>query len=235
MPQGKNYQEFLSNNKNKSQLLKKFTEYLTHENTRKDLGRTTFNIEKDTVLISQSQQQSLFTSNQEEANTRIALHCSESSNLVLVKAKDTDILILMVYAFALTSPPYDWYLQIDNGKIVSVEKIYQNFGKTTSLCLPQFHSLTGCDTVSHFFGISKTCVFERLLKDASAAHLIEKLGKSASTVSEGLLCQVMIFIQKYVYRGKTNEELVETRMRQYNTMKTKTTQTILPDPHSLKL
>ena len=122
MPQGKNYQEFLSNTKNKSQLLKKFTEYLTHENTQKDLGRTTFNIEKDTVLISQSQQQSLFTSNQEEADTRIAPHCSESSKPVLVKAKDTDILVLMVYAFALTSPPYDWYLQIDNGKIVSAKK-----------------------------------------------------------------------------------------------------------------
>ena len=70
-------------------------------------------------------------------------------------------------------------------------------------------------------------------KDTSAAHLIEKLGESA-TASEDLLYQVMSFIQKYVYRGKTNEELVETRMRQYNTMKTKTTQTILPDPHSLK-
>ena len=102
------------------------------------------------------------------------------------------------------------------------------------MCLPQFHSLTGCDTVSHFFGISKTCVFERLLKDTSAPHLIEKPGESA-TVNEDLLYQVMGFIQKYVYRGKTNEELVETRMRQYNTMKTKTTQTILPDPHSLKL
>ena len=102
------------------------------------------------------------------------------------------------------------------------------------MCLPQFHSLTGCDTVSHFFGIPKACVFEQLLKDTSAAHLTEKLGKSASTVSEDLLCQVMSFIQKYVYRGKTNEELVETRMRQYNTMKTNTTQTILPDPHSLK-
>ena len=75
-------------------------------------------------MISQSQQQSLFSSNQEEADTRIALHCSESSKPVLVKAKDTDILILMVYAFALTSPPYDWYLQIDNGKIVSIKKIY---------------------------------------------------------------------------------------------------------------
>ena len=157
-----------------------------------------------TVLISHSQQQSLFTSNQEEADTRIALHCSESSNPVLVKAKDTDILILMVYAFALTSPPYDWYLQIDNGKIVSVKKIYQNFGKTTSLCLPQFHSLIGGDTITHFFGISKTCVFERLLEDTSATHLIEKLGGSA-TVSEDLLDQLMSFIQ--------NTYIVKKRMK----------------------
>ena len=34
----------------------------------------------------------------------------------------------MVYAFALTWP-YDWYLQIGSGKIVSVKKIYQNFEK----------------------------------------------------------------------------------------------------------
>ena len=123
--QVKNYQEFLSNTKNKSQLLKKFTEYLTHENTRENLmDRTTLNIEKDTVLISQSQQQSLFTSNQEKADTRIAQHCSESSKIVLVKAKDTDVLILMVYAFALTSPPCDWYLQIENGMIISVKKMY---------------------------------------------------------------------------------------------------------------
>ena len=68
MPQGKNYQEILSNTENKSQLLKKSTEYLTQENTRKDLmGCSTLNIEENTVLTSQSQQQSLFTSNQEEA------------------------------------------------------------------------------------------------------------------------------------------------------------------------
>ena len=61
------------------------------------MGCTTLNIEKGTVLIPQSQQQSLFTSNQEEADTRIALQCSESSKPVFVKAKDTDILILMMY------------------------------------------------------------------------------------------------------------------------------------------
>ena len=48
MTQGKNYQKFLSNTKNKSQLLKILNEYLTHENTRKDLlGRTTLYIEKN--------------------------------------------------------------------------------------------------------------------------------------------------------------------------------------------
>ena len=138
MPQGKNCREFLSNIQNKSQLLKLFIEYLTQENTRKVLmGRAILNIEKDTVLISQSQQQSLFTLNEEEANTRIALHCSERIKAVFVKAKDT-VLILMVYAFAITFPPYDWYLQIDNGKIVSIKKIYQVFGKIASLCLRHF-------------------------------------------------------------------------------------------------
>ena len=34
------------------------------------MGRTTLNIEKDTVLMPQSQQQSLFTSNQEEADNQ---------------------------------------------------------------------------------------------------------------------------------------------------------------------
>ena len=111
--------------------------------------------------------------------------------------------------------------------------MYQNFGKTCSLCLHQFHSLTGCDTVSNFFGIPKTCVFQRLLKVTSATYLSENFGESA-IVNEDLLYQVMSFIQKYVYRGKTDEELVETRMRLYNTMKTKTTQTILPGPHNLK-
>ena len=54
---------------------------------------------------------------------RRALHCSGTSKPVLVKAKDTYILILMAYAFALTSPPYSWYPQVARGKIVIIKKI----------------------------------------------------------------------------------------------------------------
>ena len=134
----------------------------------------------------------------------------------------TVILILMGYACALSSPPYDWYPQ---KRLLALEifiKICSKFN-TTSLCLPQFHFLTGCDTVIHIFTISKT----------SAIYLIGTLGKS-TTASENLTYHVMGFIQKYINHGKTNEELVEMRMGQYNTMETKTTHTILLDPHSFK-
>ena len=52
------------------------------------MGHTTLNIEKDRLLILEPQQQSLFTSNQEEIDTRIALNGSDGSKPVLVKAKD---------------------------------------------------------------------------------------------------------------------------------------------------
>ena len=112
----------------------------------------------------------------------------------------------------------------------------KNFGKTTSLCLLQFHTLTGWDIVSHFFGIPKACGFQRLLEDTRVAYLVEKLGDlgESATVSENLTYQVRSFIQIYIYLGKTNEESLEARMRQYNTMKTRTTRTILPDLPSLK-
>ena len=48
------------------------------------MGRTTLNIKKDIVLISpQAHQQSIFLTKQEETGTKIALYCSESSNLYI--------------------------------------------------------------------------------------------------------------------------------------------------------
>ena len=102
------------------------------------MGRTPLNIEKDTVLISQSQQQSLFTSNQEEADTRVALHCSESSKPVLVKAEDTDVLILMVYAFALTSPPYDRFYRQTMARLLTLKTFIKILEKQLACAFVSF-------------------------------------------------------------------------------------------------
>ena len=172
------------------------------------MGHATLNIEKDTVLISQSQQKSLFTSNQEEADTRIAMHCSESSKPVFVKSKDTDILNLMVYPFAITSPPYDWCLQTDNNKIFSIKKIIKILEKQLVCVYLSFILLLAVTYQKR--------VFERLLKDISPAHLIEKIAELV-TVSENSTYQVTSFSQKYIYRGKTNEELVDRLSSQTHT------------------
>ena len=47
------------------------------------MGRTSLNIKKDRVLRSQAHQQSIFLTKQEETGTKIALYCSESSNLYI--------------------------------------------------------------------------------------------------------------------------------------------------------
>ena len=60
----------------------------------------------------------------------------------------------MVDAFAITSPPYNWYLQVDNDKTVSIKKTINFLKKNpTSLCLSKLHSVTGSDNFSQFFGI----------------------------------------------------------------------------------
>lgn len=77
-----------------------------------------------------------------------------------------------------------------------LKKNYKNFEKTTTLRVNQFHPLIGCCTVSHFFRILKKSVFQRILKDTSAAHDIENFSKSA-TINEKVTYQVMRLTQKY--------------------------------------
>ena len=52
--------------------------------------------------------------------------------------------------------------------------------------------------------------------------MIVELG-SSNIITESVNNKVTKFIHRYVYRGKEVKEIVETRMRQYNENKTKTT------------
>ena len=68
--------------------------------------------------------------------------------------KDTDLLILMVNAYAELRHVCDWLMKIDEGKFVNIRKIAEHFGQDISLHLLHLHSLTGCDT-SYFYGVGK--------------------------------------------------------------------------------
>ena len=64
----------------------------------------------------------------------------------------------MIYAYVVQQPEYDWYMQTGKDSFVSIRKIYEKFGSTICLLLPKFHAIIGCDTVTHFFTVSKRVV-----------------------------------------------------------------------------
>ena len=76
-------------------------------------------------------------------------------------AKGINILILIIYAYAVQQPEHDWYMQTDKDTFASIRKIHEKFISITWLLLPQFHKVTVCDWVSYFFNISKRVVFEQ--------------------------------------------------------------------------
>ena len=102
----------------------------------------------------------------EEADTRLIYLALKECNDVIVVSKHTDILILMVWAYAKYNININirrkWYLNYEAGKFADIGEIVEYFGEDASLALPAFHSLTGCDTTSYFFRIGKCCVFQKL-------------------------------------------------------------------------
>ena len=82
----------------------------------------------------------LFTFNHEEADTKIVYCCSSFNKPCIVKAKDTAILIWMIYACVVQQSEQDWYMQTDKDYFVSIRKTYETFSSTNCLLLLQFHA-----------------------------------------------------------------------------------------------
>ena len=66
--------------------------------------------------------------------------------------------------------------------------------------------------VSFFFKVSKRVVFERVSSGITPFNMIVELD-SSNIITESVNNEVIKFIQRYVYRGKEAEGIVETRMR----------------------
>ena len=69
-------------------------------------------------------------------------------------------------------------MQTDKDSFVTIRNIYENLGSTTCLLLPQFHTITGYDTVSYFFNVLKRVVFERTSSGIPPFNIIVELGSS---------------------------------------------------------
>ena len=194
-------------------------------------GNVVFTQNERTWKISKNDAVEVFECNHEEADTRMVLHaCLDDTNVVVV-SRDTDVFILLVHAFSIVKPTSQWFMKIDHQKYVDIGKACSYLGEKVSLRLPQFHAITGCDTTSFFFGVGKVKVLKKLIKDSSKYALLDSIGKTSS-LTENAYAETLKFMQSVLYSAKEEETLVQTRIRLYQAMKTKSSQSLPPDPDS---
>lgn len=119
----------------------------------------------------------------EEADTRVILHCVKiEADSIVVQARDTDILVLLLAHFSKMSCTKLWLKAgtAKRRKYVPVHSIVENMQFTQPAIerILAFHALTGCDVTSYFGGHSKKTAW-KVFQDHN--ELLENLGKGELT------------------------------------------------------
>ena len=146
MPQGDTWQELLNDNEYKDQLIVMIKQYVM-EFASGILPRSVPFIitsrEKD-YFVSPAGNKVVSVFDHEEADSRLVLLASKVDSDVVVVCKDTDVLILMIWAYSKLNITNNWYLKYDHEKFADIRKICSYLGKTLSLNLLKIYALTEC-------------------------------------------------------------------------------------------
>ena len=157
--------------------------------------------------------------------TPLVLHASFSELDVVIVAKDTDVLCLLVWAYSQFVIRNKWYM-----KYADITKICEYLGTDLGRNLPAVLSTIGCDT-SYFYNVGKVKVLKKPLKN-NQSNLLSSLGRDGILTVETLeKCKE--FIRSVMYGGKPQENYIETRIIIYKGLKTKLSLSLPPDPDSV--
>ena len=176
MPKPSDWPSFLRNSHNKTQLIKALVLHFKSIDVRKNLKYELIVTEEEkTWKISRNSIVEPESSNHVEADTRIIMEALKSEGPVIVKAADTDILVLMCYAHTKENQTNEWMMQIDSERFVDIKAIQIKFGQDVSRVLPSNHSITGCDTTSYPANVGKIKPLKKMIKHDKVT-LLENFG-----------------------------------------------------------
>ena len=136
----------------------------------------------------------------EEADTRIFLHCLHSrqcgSKNIAARTVDTDVVVLAIHCFALLNIN-DLWIHFGTGKhahLIAAHTLSAALGANRSATMPMFHAVTGCDTVSCFFGKGKKSAWDawKLYEDVTDAFI--SLSSPTTVIDPSLFAVLSRFI-----------------------------------------
>lgn len=187
-----NWKQFLGVAKNKTALAEYYTKHLSEVGpSLLDQGQamyisggkdeSTIQVTPDSVVEVQNLQ-----SNQEEADTRIVLHAvvaaDHGCDKIVVCSPDTDVLVLLVHHRPAIAAKEIYFLTGHDGKqtslarFIPVHEIHHILTSPQRNILLTVYCMTGCDTVSSFFGHGKKTAFRILKQRAQAYQQLSSLG-----------------------------------------------------------
>ncbi len=97
----------------------------------------------------------------EEADTRIFVHASDAADngygKISIRTVDSDVIVIAVSIFNDLGISELWmsYNKGPDLQYIPIHEISSTLDAQKCLALPLFHSITGCDTTSAFYGKGK--------------------------------------------------------------------------------
>ncbi len=131
----------------------------------------------------------------EEADTRLILHVVHSQlDTVVVAARDTDVLLLLVAHFPRSQCKRLVMMSGTSKKrrYISIGQVFSNLSPQAAATLLPFHALTGCDTTSYLSGHTKQSAWKiftdshELLAELGVGEITPAILKSA----EKFMCKI---------------------------------------------
>jgi len=133
-------------------------------------------------------------SDQEEADSRIVLHCLfeaqkiTSNSSIVVHSPDIDVFnLLLHYSFQISCTLLFYTGSRNNKHTLAVYKFARELKSA-------FHAFTGCDTTSAFVRKGNKGPFRMLWKNTHAVEAFNSLGTNPNTVSETTFHELQKFV-----------------------------------------
>ena len=143
---------------------------------------------------------------QEEADTKIFLHCKDASarfREVIIQTPDTDVFVLALgFTCSLSCESFIKTIVKDKNRIISIswiiDKLKGTYGFQESEIIIQsiigFHAFTGCDTTSAFWRKGKVRPLHLMLKNPEFMMTFAELGNNWEIDEISLLSKIEVFV-----------------------------------------
>lgn len=215
----KNWNVFLLNGKNKTELFKFLAAKLTSEC-----------IDGDPIIVSTTEQQVVTSNttldnmplitpcNHEEADTRMLLHANHASKTghehVTIRSADTDVLILSVHFFKDLNLQCLWVATGigSSFRYLPVHEICNTISPTMTSGLLFYHAFSGCDSVFSFANVGKKTSFTVANAHSEIWNTFSELSVSPGDISETQISNVEEYTV-YLYDQASNVKEVNKARR----------------------